>query len=58
MKFVIILTFSKLQLLKMSFGDWEMFKATIYSLRDQEFNLLTRQEELKLGRTNKERKGE
>lgn len=42
----------------MSFGDWEMFKATIYSLRDQEFNLLTRQEELKLGRTNKERKGE
>ncbi|XP_045472917.1 kinase D-interacting substrate of 220 kDa B isoform X2 [Harmonia axyridis] len=45
------------QLLKMSFGDWEMFKATVMSLREQEFHLLMRQEELKLGRPNRERKG-
>ncbi|KAL3268833.1 hypothetical protein HHI36_007925 [Cryptolaemus montrouzieri] len=44
-------------LLKMTFGDWEMFKAIILSLRDQEFLLLMRQEELKQGRPAKERKG-
>ncbi|XP_044755573.1 kinase D-interacting substrate of 220 kDa B isoform X5 [Coccinella septempunctata] len=45
------------QLLQMTFGDWEMFKATVFSLREMEFNLVMRQEELKLGRPNKDRKG-
>ncbi|KAK9889799.1 hypothetical protein WA026_007172 [Henosepilachna vigintioctopunctata] len=43
-------------LLKMSFGDWELFKACMLSLRAQEYTLSMKQEEYKYGRTAKERK--
>lgn len=41
------------KLLKMSFGDWEMFKVALVSLREQEMTTLLKQDEGKSVRFNK-----
>lgn len=41
------------KLLKMSFGDWEMFKVAIVSLREQELTTLLKQEDGKSLRFSK-----
>jgi len=35
-----------IQVLQMSFGDWELFRVFIVSLREQELAIITHQEEL------------